>query len=260
MSDQDQQQPMSQGFEQVDADAVCEKCGTVNDEGTLLCKICGNNLRDQRARRMVQGAMPEMMDDGPSKFRLFTGLLVTLGLLIFIYLVTNLDKIESAFVDSMAPEVVIGTDFWTGENAAIYDKLWDELISDPTPSRARQNALDSPIAETSFNGRYVIVKPGFLDSETVLGEANVRRLGDQIHFVVDIESIGAELRGVAILETQEGSTEAIPVVRNSASVLIDGEQHTVMGLAIPNVAGGHDCVGESTYKPGEQQILAYRIR
>ena len=41
--------------EHLDADAVCEACDTVNPEGTLLCKTCGNNLRDQRARRMKAG-------------------------------------------------------------------------------------------------------------------------------------------------------------------------------------------------------------
>ena len=41
--------------ERIDADAVCIKCGTVNPEDTFLCKVCGNNLREQRARR-VSGA------------------------------------------------------------------------------------------------------------------------------------------------------------------------------------------------------------
>ncbi|MCX5757207.1 MAG: hypothetical protein NTU83_01615, partial [Candidatus Hydrogenedentes bacterium] len=39
-------------IERIDADAVCEKCGTVNPEETLLCKTCGNNLRDQRLHRV----------------------------------------------------------------------------------------------------------------------------------------------------------------------------------------------------------------
>ena len=35
-----------EAVEHLDADAVCEPCGNVNPEGTLLCKTCGNNLRD----------------------------------------------------------------------------------------------------------------------------------------------------------------------------------------------------------------------
>lgn len=244
----------------MDADAVCEKCGTVNDEGTLLCKVCGNNLRDQRARRMVQGGMPELMDDRPSNFRLFTGLLIALGLLIFVYLFTNLDDIESVLVDFQSTDTVTGTDFWSGENATMYNDLWEDLLADPSPKQNRRAALESPIAETSFNGRYLIVRSGMLDNTVIVGEANVRRLDDKVHFVVNIESTGAEMRGVAVLEKQEGSSEVYPVVRNSASIMIDGEQHTVMGLALPEIAGGHTCVGESTYAAGKTEVLAYRIR
>jgi hypothetical protein len=261
MSDQEHQQQAAQGFEQMDADAVCEKCGTVNDEGTLLCKVCGNNLRDQRARRMVQGGMPDLGDERPSKFRLFTGLLVTLGLLIFVYLFTNLEDIESVLVDSMSSDNVIGTDFWSGENASIYDNLWQDLLADPTPPANRKVALDSPIAETAFDGRYVIVRSGLLDSTQILGEANVQRLGDNVHFVVNIESMGAEMRGVAVLETQQGSADPYLVARNTASIMLDGEQHSVFGVALPEISGGHTVAGEkSMNSSGEQKVRAYRIR
>ena len=49
--------------ERLDADAVCGSCGTVNPEDTLLCKSCGNNLRDQRQTRIaVDGPGMEPMD------------------------------------------------------------------------------------------------------------------------------------------------------------------------------------------------------
>ena len=63
----------------IDADTVCEKCATVNPEETLLCKSCGNNLRDQRIERMARGGAIELGDVGESKFRILTGVLITIG-------------------------------------------------------------------------------------------------------------------------------------------------------------------------------------
>ena len=91
-----------QNFEQIDADAVCQQCDRINDEGTLICKACGNNLRDQRNLRIAQGAGPELMKEGGSKFRLFTGLLVTLGILLAVYMVLNIGNIEQALVNSLS--------------------------------------------------------------------------------------------------------------------------------------------------------------
>ena len=39
--------------EGIEADAVCAQCGSANPEGTLICKTCGNNLRDQRLMRIA---------------------------------------------------------------------------------------------------------------------------------------------------------------------------------------------------------------
>ena len=45
--------PRQHSAERVDADAVCARCGAVNPEDSLLCKVCGNFLRDLRGRRLA---------------------------------------------------------------------------------------------------------------------------------------------------------------------------------------------------------------
>lgn len=67
--------------EHLDADAVCELCGNVNPEGTLLCKQCGNNLRDQRSRRMhTTGGPTSVVESSFSISRIVRGVVIVFGI------------------------------------------------------------------------------------------------------------------------------------------------------------------------------------
>lgn len=249
-----------QGFEEVDADAVCEQCGTVNEEGTLLCKSCGNNLRDQRNRRIAAGAGPDLMNDGRSKFQLLTGLLVAFGILIVFYVVWNIDNFEAMMVESMTTSAgTTDVDMWTGSDAGLYQELLDEITKAPTPATARQATLRAPQIETTYNGRYILIMPGELNANRVIGEANLRRLGERIYFVFKTDNGRAEIRGYAKFESVDEAEEPHPMVRQTVSIRIGDSYFSGMGVSTPAPAGGHTVFAMRDEDDRQWEVLAYRV-
>ncbi|MFP6581695.1 MAG: hypothetical protein VCD00_03980 [Candidatus Hydrogenedentota bacterium] len=249
-----------QGFEQVDADAVCQQCGTVNEEGTLLCKVCGNNLRDQRNQRIAQGAGPELIGDGRSKFQMLTGLLVAFGILIIFYVVWNIDNFESMLVESLSQtNATTDRNVWTGGNASMYDEMLLDLIEFPTPDNVRQAALSNPQIETTYNGRYLLLFPGELDASRIVGEANLQRIGERIHFVFKASNGGAEIRGYAMLESVEEGELPHPIVRRTAEIQLDGFNFDGIGVSTLAPAGGHNIVAKRDHDDQQWEVLAYRV-
>ena len=252
----------SQNFEQIDADAVCEQCGSVNDEGTLLCKVCGNNLRDQRNRRIAQGIGPELVDEGSNRFRLLTGLLVALGILLAVYVVLNMANIEQSLVESLGDSAsAVDMDFWTGKDADLYDRMFTQLQDSPSSPAARQKALDDAIAETSFNGRYVVIRRGELLESRIIGEAVASRKGDRVYFTMKTDRLGFEIRGIATIESSQEDGAIRLMVPNSASMRVDGRDFSGLGFALPQASGGHIFWAQSDYDNDERhEFLAYRVR
>ena len=114
------------GFEQLDADAVCEQCGSVNPEETFICKVCGNNLRDQRARRIAgeQGVPPGVAETPINRVRLFTGLLTALGIITILAAVIFIQDIETWLASAQATEDFSDmASLWQGQSSQIFDEL-----------------------------------------------------------------------------------------------------------------------------------------
>lgn len=249
-----------QGFEEVDADAVCQQCGTVNEEGTLLCKVCGNNLRDQRNQRIAQGAGPDLIGDGRSKFQMLTGLLVVFGILIIFFVVWNIENFESLMVDSLSEQTAtMDRNVWTGSNAAMYDEMLLDLIEFPTPQNVRQAALDNPQIETTYNGRYLFIYPGELSASRIVGEANLQRIGDRIHFVFKASHGGPEVRGYAMLESVEDGEAPRPIVRRTAEIQLGTFNYDGMGVSTPAPSGGHNIAAKRDGDEEPLEVLAYRV-
>ena len=141
------------GFEQIDADAVCEQCGTVNDEGTLLCKVCGQNLRDQRANRLANAQGPEMFEVRVSRVHLLTGLLSVMGLLLVVLAVLNISNIEASLVTFLsADSSAEAENLWSGSGSQIYEDLLRNLEEYPTSRSRTEEALTNPVTDRSYNG------------------------------------------------------------------------------------------------------------
>lgn len=247
-------------FEHIDADAVCEQCGTVNPEETLLCKTCGNNLKEQRQQRISQShatPMPvrSVADTG---FRFLTGLLSVLGILLVLLVVLNLSKIEAAFVDVLASQNRgVETDLFSGEAGRILDELNLELESFPSSIGQMVEAIEVGLLEESYSGRYVLVDSNSISRGGIRGEAFLRRVGETVYFAALSRDKNIQVRGVA---TVTPSDEIDKLVTPDAAVEIGGNRYLGWGLSAPEQDGGHVCLVQCDYGGGQIELLAYRIR
>jgi ribosomal protein L40E len=261
-----------QRFQQVDADAVCERCGAVNDDATLICRVCGQNLRDQRVRRLASAQAPAALTEKVSRVRVFTGVLSVLGILLVVVAAVSIRRIEAGLTNALSEQPIgnsVLEDLYSGPSAAIYDELTAELRDFPSTRAQIQDTLDNPVAEASYNGRYVLLRQGALTPDRVIGEAVLRRRDDRVYFVAQITRPAMEVRGFARLEAvQESGAEAAvrPVVRNTAGYINDaGVEVRGFGLAEPIEAGGHRVMAMQTGDGAEAtnvqaELFAYRIR
>lgn len=261
--------PRAQDFQNIDADAVCEQCGTVNEEGTLLCRVCGQNLRDQRARRLAgaQG-VPEALDEKPNRVRLVTGVLSAIGIIIVLLAVLNIGNIEGALVQVLSEDATVQAagDLWSGPAAARYEELLTELRQYPVTSAQARDALQNPASETSYNGRYVLIPPGPLEPARMSGEAELRRRGNRVHFVaVMYGGPVREIRGYAVLEQVGEAGQLRPMVRNTAAYQTDAGEVRGFGTSEPLPGGGHrvlafEAGGDAAETREQIELYAYRIR
>ncbi len=253
----------SAGFAHIDADAVCEQCGNVNDEDTLLCKVCGQNLRDQRSKRLANAQGPEMFEVRVSRVRLLTGLLSIFGLLLVVLAVLNISNIEASLVSFLSADSgIAGESLWSGPGSEIYENLLRDLEEYPTSRSKTEEALNNPVTDRSYNGRYVLVRPGRLDVNRVMGEANLSRRGDRVYFVAKLRNRPIEIRGYALLEQAGQEDELRAIARSNVGIIVDDVQYSGFGFADRIPAGGHRIVAASDFNDSDvnHEILAYRVR
>jgi len=237
-----------------------------------MCKTCGQNLRDQRAQRLAGAHAGELPTEKVSRSRIIAGVLSAIGLLVVVVAAISIDNIEAGLVSVMSEEPVTDAsqDFWNGPSASIYDELSTELRDYPTPVRDAQAALDDPVSEVTYNGRYILIEPGALDAKRITGEAALRRRGNRVNFVAILPRAGTEIRGYAVIEDipLENSEETVerPVVRNTAmSLNVDGVELRGYGLSEPLESGGHRVTAFTSSDDAEAsekqfEIFAFRIR
>lgn len=251
--------PREFNFDAMDADAVCEQCGNVNPEGTVICKTCGNNLRDQRARRIAAtGAMPQVAEPRINRVRLLTGLLPVFGLLLVLLVVLNMPTIESWLVSAQAADTAVASeDLWSGATGAIFDDLLLQLNQVPSTRAALEDAVNNPIDDISFNGRYALVS---LRTNRIIGEAIASRRGDKTFFVAKLIGQPVEIRGIALLEQLEEGNIRPTAMETPVAVQMDGRTFTGRGFATKNADGGHAIAGQYGASDATVGALAYRLR
>lgn len=240
-------------LEHVEADAVCEQCSTVNPPDTLLCKTCGNNLRDQRMRRLAMDTAGVTDRERPR--RLLTGLLTVLGLLSILWVALNVGSIENRLIagfeaagagPNQRPE-----NYWTGADADLYEALRTELDDNPLTQSELFAAGTEPQDATNWSGRYVLK----LRDETqapAIGQAVVRDDGETVRFVARL-SWGGEIRGAAV-RANETTLQADP-----AGVEISGKIEDAYGVAKQQRAGVFQCIGALASTDSRYVAFAYRI-
>jgi len=252
MSDEDFEQDIAR--ERIDADAVCIECGTVNPEGTLLCKTCGNNLRDQRARRIAGEEGMEPPGLGEERPAWFAKGFALLGILIVLWTAINLGRIEDWLVQVQTSDLTDAEQYWSGPQSGTLDGLLAELDARPVSPEEKQLAIEQPLDDEVYDGRYVLMTDPEDPGYAIAGQANIRQVGDRYYFVAVWGRGDIELRGAAQLEAN-----ARFAVRDSAGVRIGQEYYGAAGFAQKLDGGGYECFGLSDHDEESYSVFAFRI-
>lgn len=181
-----------------EADALCERCGQVNPEDVTVCRNCGNDLLEQRARRLATSRAYEDLDREKPRRRALTGLLTVFGLLLILWTGLNAARIEEWLVKAQTPPIGSAESLFNGATARPFEALAAGLASVP-PAYSLDRILQQGTAlPPDFAGRYVVVRTDFLRPMAV-GGAVVEREDDSLRFVARLRG-GAELRGTARID------------------------------------------------------------
>ena len=239
--------------ERLDADAVCERCGTVSPEDTLLCKTCGNNLRDQRTRRIAVGGDPQAASPKKLRWSWLASALTAIGLIVLVWTGLNVESIsQNLFMGDESAEVA--EQFWTGPDSATYRDLKAELTANPVSDTDAQKAHSAPVAIVEFSGRYVILSDPGAGTPQTLGTGIVRQEGENVYFVAILDR-GAEIRGQAQLVG-----ESTPAARDTAAIFVGGEYYLASGVALKRDTelGGYICHAQ-TSESNPVSVLLFKI-
>lgn len=233
------------------ADAVCAQCSTVNPEGTLICKTCGNNLRDQRTIRLAAEQELGQQDKPVERRKVMLGLLTAFGLLLVLWVSLNVDTITTWLVSTGAS----GPDpsaLWQGNNAATYEQMLSELDGAAPPASEARAILTNFDKGDDINGIYVIAQSTSLGPRPV-GSALIRQQDDTIYFAARIGN-GTEVRGKAV---QQGNSWAANYETTGAA---QGDRHfAVAGVALHKPEGWYECFGQSEVSEDGYDFYAYKV-
>lgn len=169
-------------MERVDADAVCARCGSINPEDTLICKVCGNNLRDQRVARLAHGQIVEALPETVERRRYLSGFLALIGGAIILGALFNLGRIEDGLVELLAGSSGPQLGLWSGEDGQMLTSLAAELTTRPLTDEEIQEAMLSPLVVEDYSGRYVLAIRDESDGLLPVGEAMVRHEDETYYF------------------------------------------------------------------------------
>jgi ribosomal protein L40E len=237
----------------IDADAVCEVCGTVNPEGTLICRTCGNNLRDQKSKRMaadVQLLEPERV--GGSQF--VKGGLALLGLLVVAWVAVNVNRIADAVINAGAPDDPIVALFESPENAT-FQLMLDEAAA-LAPTFEQVDALRAaPLVADTPDGRYALAMGDGYGSFTVVGVGVVQTdPAGRIRYVASVGNAG-HARGYA---TRQGLNAFGSPWNEAAAQDSTGQIYAVSGVAVTQQDGSVECFGQS-FDEASYDVVAFRL-
>jgi len=237
--------------ERLDADAVCAECGMVNPEETLICKQCGNNLREQRQRRLA--AEQQMTGEAPGEEgrKWLAGALTAVGLLLILWTAFNRDSIMQYLISAQGEDVNPAEEFWRGAETPLYRNLLTELRANiPTPEQ-KEAAFRQPAVVEEYEGYYVIVTAQGETGDALLRPALVGE-GTLYDFVALIN--GTEVRGRASLRDRSLSANW-----NSVGIQHRGNIIPASGVVIQQPAGGFDGFAQSPVTEGGVEFKAYKI-
>lgn len=222
-----------------DADAVCEACSYVNPEGTIICKQCGNNLRDQRLRRIEQGIGVVSEGARPKSVRMVLGVIAAVGVVLILVTALNAERIMNSMVGYDEAELNPSSGYWLSDDAPYFDELKAAIDAAPL-TEAETSAPPAQGDQGIRPGRYLIRQIPE-EGESILGEALVAESEGQYYYVAVITGVG-ELRGIVDAESSRSRVSSIDAGFKSTE---SGEIVAASGFAIRNPDGSYICRGQT---------------
>lgn len=253
MSNYDPNTPMNmpEAGPELDADVVCQECGMVNEPGTLMCKQCGNNLRDQKRVRLATGQeaiAPETTD----RRKIISGVLSVVGIIIVIIVALNPDVIVEGFQSQDDSGTGRGGDvLWTGSRSAVFEEMAQSLREFPPTNADMQAALTSLAPENTLEGRYIIREEAATEA-SIIGIAEVRDTGSELLFVAMLEG-DIEVRGIAEAESTDRATSPGAAVRGA------NLRKTGVGIAKRNAQEAFTIIGADNDTGQQVRYVAHAI-
>lgn len=244
--------------EGIEADAVCGQCGTTNPEGTLLCKACGNNLRDQRLLRLAADQILDAEVEGVSRSSFLFKALPILGLLVLLWLGLNAGRIasmlttasdtRSGYEVASSPEV-----YWQGEGHEDFDALQLELLASfPSYSDAETARLESNVKAEFTDGVYALYER-LGTSQRFVGAAKLKFQDGTYLYAAQING-EVQVRGRAVVNEHMLSSDW-----DEAAIMYNGAYYAVSGAAFLNPDGMVKISGVSDLDTTQYQSAAYRV-
>lgn len=243
--------------EGIEADAVCGQCGSVNPEGTLICKTCGNNLRDQRLLRMqadqMLGGEVEVTEKSPFLFRALT----ILGLLVLLWFGLNAGRIASLLTtaenESYSGAAALSPSlFWTGPQKDRYEGMLRELTHN-FPDRAEADTAKLDSRATGANeGRYAVYEQ--IGTEVRFVGGAIIKIEDNIWYFAAIINDSIEIRGQALM-----ANEMLWTKWDESGALYNNAYYALEGMAVLQADGGILVSGQSEHTVTRHQALLYRL-
>ena len=239
--------------ERIDADAVCAACGNVNPDGALICKVCGNNLRDQRMRRVRGEDGAEVVIAEPGRASWVGKGVVAFGLLLLLWTGLNLGRVAEMLAGGPGGGFGDAEALWSGSDGAAYDALIEELRANPVTREEGDQAQEQPVFDGTYDGRYVLAGENLGSGYASVGQAIARQEGTKLRFVA-LLTRDIEVRGEAEFET-----ETRIAARDMAGVKIRDRYYGASGFARAKPDGGFDCFGLSDHDEESYSVRAYRV-
>jgi len=234
------------------ADAVCAQCGTVNPEGTLICKTCGNNLRDQRALRLTADQILVGEGEPIERRKFFLGSLTVLGILLVLWTGMNVDSLADWLIRIQKPTTDTASLLWEGSEAAPFDALAKDLQEESPDAEVLRTAITNPDRSEAYDGWYAVTIPSPIGPR-VVGVGNVRQEGDALLFVARLGG-GTEVRGRAQVQGT-----SVTAGWEDAGVLLQGEHVAASGVAVRRPDGRFECFGQSEDSDIGYDFSLYRL-
>ncbi|MBX3179413.1 MAG: hypothetical protein KF886_18815 [Candidatus Hydrogenedentes bacterium] len=218
--------------EVLDADAVCAQCNTVNAEGTLLCKVCGNNLRDQRAIRLAADQVMDLEHTGRRRRTWASAGLFVVAIGVIVATLVNQDLIVSWLIQAPGGSETAAA-LWRGADSARFEAMTGDLSQTSISEELARESLENPRPFGSIEGNYALFQDG-----AFVGTALVEVDGDGIYFVALLDN-GSEVRGRGAVQ---GNYFAAPL--EYTGVRRRGYTTEARGVAMPRGNGVVDCIGD----------------